>query len=216
MSFKMLQNLEEIVAKLNYEEATKDALNVRAKCDAAMASYRRLRDALKELTPIVEQNRGLTRGLELSVPIVGQFKVLVKSALEKDELDKEAAVAQIQLLTKVETALIDSSRQRKEELIRALGRMDGIYEAAVKNLDQIKDYLTGLSRQSRFMDENPHLFGEPEVAKPQIESIPASASAIKEEVQQDTSDNKKSATFIQAVKKAKAKTKKVNGKNNAN
>lgn len=175
MPFKLIQKLEEEQGKIQYEEATKDAANVRYKCDAAMASYRRLRDAIKELAPLVEQTKGLAKGMELSVPIVNQFKVLVRSSYEKEELDKETASAQIQLLVKVELALVDSARQKKDELIRAAGKVDGIYEAALKNLEQVRDYLQGHARQVRFMEERPHLFGE---ATPVEESTPPAKPSL--------------------------------------
>jgi prophage DNA circulation protein len=128
------------------------------RCEAIWSNYEKLIDGLRKVAPAVEQLKGISSGLRGATEIAGNFKVMIKTEYEKEEISKELAALKISLVDDIQKALKDGADKQREDFIKAAGKSEGLYTAAVMSLDQIKNYLYTLRNQNEFIEKNPSLF----------------------------------------------------------
>jgi hypothetical protein len=160
MPYRLLSKLLEAESAVNFKALAKDAPHVLERCEVTMLLFKKYKGQIQELAPSLEQLKGLVKGFELATEIAGQHKKILQEACKKQEMSKEEFLDKAQLVDAVCQSLKEGAENRKEELLKAAGRIEGMFTSAMGALEQIRGFLQNLETQRAFMEANPDMFGK--------------------------------------------------------
>jgi hypothetical protein len=133
-----------------------------ARCEAHEKMFQTMKGKLYDLVPKVYELNGIKGGLELSVPLVGQQKTIIKAELDKGELpnggtDETDATAiargQIARIAAAQKTVLDVVEKQKGEVAKARGVFDGFAAAAEESIKEIDAIVTLHRRHLRVEEE---------------------------------------------------------------
>gem|GEM_PF-4721249 len=161
MPLRILKNLEEKAAKLDYVAKTKDAPHVRERCEHTHRVFKTMCDQVREAAPNFEQSKGARKGFELAVQVVLQHKEIQRQRCLKEEIDKEVFAEYAELIDKIARSVRDAEEKQREDMLRSAGKIDGLAAGAGAALAQIEQYLTNLDQQMRMIADDPVMANRP-------------------------------------------------------
>lgn len=153
MPFKLLRKLEQEAREVDWRGATKNAETVAARCEVAWQTFERTKAVIEAAAPTVEQLKGVVKGMEVAGQIVAQYKAILQARAKEEKITKEEFLEKAAVIDEALRGLAEGRDKQREELIRAAGKIDGIYSSAQETLAQIRDYLSNLARQERMLEE---------------------------------------------------------------
>lgn len=155
MPLRILKNLEEQAEKLSYIEKTKDAPQVRERCEYTLRIFQTMCDQIREAAPNFEQEKGARKGFEVSAQVVLQHKEILRQKCLKEEIDKEEFADYAELVDRIARSVRDAIDKQRDNVNRAAGKIDGLASGAQAALGKVQQYLDNLDKQRRFMEDDP-------------------------------------------------------------
>lgn len=156
MSIKLVLELKERVSKLNYKERLKDYPELLAQCDGIFDAYVPIAQQMEDLSPAVEQLRGIVRGLTLAQHAVIQHKDMYLNKAKEKEITKEEFLDKREIIEECAYSVRDALKDHESKFFNVASKVDGFGVAANNLISQVEKRLGSLDRQARFMeDDNP-------------------------------------------------------------
>jgi hypothetical protein len=142
MPLKLFAHLEEKAGPLRrFADTLADSPTHLARAEASWRSYERARAKILEDAPTFYEIKGVVAGLKLSGPVIMQHQAITKKAISDDDLQMDVGKQMVQVLGRAATSVLSVVEDRVREKTTAIGKMQGVYWAAVQELDEVASIL---------------------------------------------------------------------------
>lgn len=123
------------------------------KCEAAYELYREDLDLLFVEAQVVSETKGLQAGLKLAKPELRAVQDENRTKIANAEIEAEVGNAAVKALGKAADGVQRALEGKREEMMRAAGKVDAIEKSAQTALSKIETVVANHERQLRVADD---------------------------------------------------------------
>lgn len=154
MPHELLKHLDERAARVvHFRDTLKDVPAYLERAETSFRLFKTLRDKVFEEAPRLYETKGILAGLRRAPTLVQVHKDRVKKLIEDEKIAPEVGKPTLKELAALDVTLMVDAEQRKDELTRLAGKLDGYYAAALEALDAI-DVTLGQLVHSKSIEED--------------------------------------------------------------
>jgi len=202
MPLKLIRHLDAREREIySYRQLLKESPMMLDRAETSFRAYAKIRDKMFEESPKLLELRGIVAGMNQAAPILQAHQEMVKGHIKDDKVDPVAGKYTVTVIGQMAVGLKGDIIARKDEYQSVVGRLDGLYWAAVNALDEIQNTINQYVRsQSREEEEesDPLGWGTENGTRPVNGGNGASVTPIKAAKSKGTTKKKR---VVRRVKK---------------
>lgn len=141
-TYDLISSMEKGLAIAKTKLATHASAQIlQARCAPMLDVFQEHINSIRVAAPNVEQLKGLTSGLKMASPVVLQFADVLRAELP-DIKDEDKLKFGMALVNRIAKATAESHVKQREEMLKSLGKLEGMVNTAMGLLKKVEGYIT--------------------------------------------------------------------------
>lgn len=212
MPHELLKHLDQRAAKvIRYRQILASAPQFLERAESTFRMFKTLRDKIFDAAPAFYEMKGISSGVKHVVRVNQVHKDRVRKEIEDEKLDPDVGKPIVKELSLLDVSIVSEADLKREEMVKAGGKIDGFYASAEAALDAVEQVIQHFEGLQRAEDEDEDWSGRgtsngqrPVAGNGMGDADVTDLAAAREKKNGKKKTSKKKATRKPRVKKTKA------------